>query len=197
MKHSTAGFTIHELALGVLLAVVIAAVASFATYAWQHKQVNDLNGKVSSLNAKINSQDDQISALSAQLKKACQPTGQSSANPTCTDYTYTSSKNVSVSVFTPAKNATVTSPVAVVGEVPGNWSFEAQFPVQLKNSKGDTVAQATAHVLGNWQTTELVPFSVQLTYTTAESGSGTIVMQKDNPSGLPQNADSVSIPIKF
>lgn len=197
MKHSTDGFTIHELALGILLVVVVGAAAAFFTYAWQHKQVTDLNSKVGSLNAKISSQNSQIATLTAQLNKACQPAQQPNANPVCAGYTYLSSKGVTLSVFTPAKDAKVASPVAIVGEVPGNWSFEAQFPAQLKNSKGETVAQATAHVLGNWQTTQLVPFSVQLTYSTTQSGTGTIVLQKDNPSGLSQNEDSVSIPIHF
>lgn len=197
MKRSASGFTIHELALGILLVVVVAAAASFVTYALQRRQVTDLNSKVSSLNTRINSQNSQIATLTAQLSKACQPAPQANANPECVGYAYQSAKGVTVSVFSPIKNAAVVSPVAVLGEVPGNWSFEAQFPVQLKNGKGDTVAQATAHVLGNWQTTALVPFSVQLTYTTAQTGNGSIVLQKDNPSGLTQNEDSVSIPVHF
>lgn len=197
MKHSADGFTIQELALAILLAVVVAAAASFATYTWQHTQVSDLNSKVSSLNAKVNSQNSQIATLTTQLNKACRPDQQPSTNPECAGYAYQSAKGVTVLVFSPAKDASVANPVAVVGEVPGSWSFEAQFPVQLKNSKNETVAQGTARVLGNWQTTALVPFSAQLTYTAAQTGNGTIVLQKDNPSGLSQNDDSVTIPVHF
>lgn len=196
MRHQSDGFTVHEAALVVLLIIVVAAAAALATYAWQHKQVSDLSGQVSSLNTKISGLNNQISTLSAQVNKACQTT-QLNNNAACAGYSYKSSKGVSVLVFIPTANTAVASPVAVVGEVPGNWSFEAQFPVQLKNSKGDVVAQATGHVLGNWQTTDLVPFSAQLTYAAAQSGSGTLVLQKDNPSGLPQNADAVSIPVHF
>ncbi len=180
-----------------LIALLLVAAACFGIYTWQHNQVKDANSKVTNLNAKLTSLNNQVTALTAQLNKACPATGQPTPNPACVGYTYTSTKGVTVRVFTPAKNTTIASPVAVVGEVPGNWSFEAQFPVQLKNSTGAVVVQSGAHLLGNWQTTNLVPFSVQLTYTTAQSGSGTIVLKKDNPSGLPQNDDSVTIPIKF
>ena len=197
MKQAMRGFSLPEVLYIILLVIAIAAVASFATYTWQHNQVNSLSMKVNTLNAKISSLNNQVSTLTAQLNKACQPDQQTNTNPACANYTYKSPKGVSVLVFTPAKGAAVASPVAVVGEVPGNWSFEAEFSVQLKNSKGDIVAQAPAHLLGDWQTTNLVPFSVQLTFAGSQSGSGTLVLQKDNPSGLPQNEDSVSIPVRF
>jgi hypothetical protein len=100
-------------------------------------------------------------------------------------------------LFSPPTDATISSPVAVLGKIPGSWSFEAQFPIQLKDGSGKVVAQTTAQVLGDWMTNQLVPFSAQLTYQTTPSGNGTLVLQKDNPSGLSANADSISIPIKF
>jgi outer membrane murein-binding lipoprotein Lpp len=197
MKNSSGGFSIVITSIIVLLVLIAAAAAAFGTYTWQHNKVNTLTGKVSSLNTKVSSLNNQLSALSGQVNKSCPQAQQSTTNPTCAGYNYVSAKGVSVLVFTPSKNETITSPVAIVGEVPGNWSFEAQFPVQLKDGKGNLITQAPAHLLANWETTQLVPFSVQLTYTTATSGSGAIVLQEDNPSGLPRNSDSVSIPISF
>jgi hypothetical protein len=46
-------------------------------------------------------------------------------------------------------------------------------------------------------TSELVPFSLKLPYTAATPGNGSLILQKDNPSGLPQNDDSVTIPFTF
>jgi uncharacterized coiled-coil protein SlyX len=194
MRTSQNGFSALSAVLVILLVLVVAA----GTYTWQHNKVNSLNDKISSQNVQISSLNNQVSALGTKLSSACQ-TNQTSqpANSACTSYAYTSQKGVSVLVFTPAKNATLSSPVAVVGEVPGNWSFEAQFPIQLKDSSGNVIAQSPARLLGNWQTTQQVAFSVQLTYTKAVSGSGTLVLQKDNPSGLDKNSDSVSIPVKF
>lgn len=179
----------------ILLVLGIAALASISTYAWQHSKVNDLHNQVNSLNAQLTSLNSQVATLSDKLNMACRSTQQTTS--TCEDYTYTSTKGVFILVYTPHRGATLASPIAIVGEVPGNWSFEAQFPVQLKDSGGSVMAQTSAHVLGNWQSDQLVPFSAQLTFTTAKSGNGTLVIQKDNPSGLTKNSDLVSIPVHF
>ncbi|HEU4966673.1 MAG TPA: hypothetical protein VFT53_04280 [Candidatus Saccharimonadales bacterium] len=52
-------------------------------------------------------------------------------------------------------------------------------------------------VLGDWQTTQLAPFTATLTYGSARTGSGTLVLHNDNPSGLPEKADTVSVPVIF
>lgn len=193
-KNSAGAAAGYLLTILIMIGIGLAAVA--ATYIWQHNKVTSLNNQIASQNSQIASLNNQISSLNGQVTKTCQgPQAAGGAN--CSQYTYTSPKGVSILVFEPAKNSTLSSPVAVIGEVPGNWSSEAQFPVQLKDSNGNVIAKATANVLGNWQTSRLVPFSAQLTYSTSPSGSGTILLQKDNPSGLSQNADSVSIPIKF
>ena len=85
----------------------------------------------------------------------------------------------------------------IVGEIPGNWSFEASFPIKLKDSNGKVLSQTNAHVLGDWTTTNYVIFSAQLTFPSQPSGSGELVLEKDNPSGLAQNDDSVSLPVNF
>lgn len=146
----------------VLLVLVITAVTSWGTYAWQHGKVESLNTQVERLHAQVIKLNDQIISLSVARSQARQTTPQPNANSI--GYSYLSSKSVSILVYAPLKNATVTSPVAVIGEVPGNWSFEAQFPVQLKDSKGNIIARTSAHVLGSWQTDQFVPFSAQLTY---------------------------------
>lgn len=169
--------------LAFLLAVILVVGAGFGAYTWQHNKVKDLKGEVAYLQAKVNSNKQ------TQTQAQTQPTTQTDTQ------TYTSKKGVKVKVYYPAKGATVASPLAVVGEVPGNWSFEASFPVQLTDSKGTVVAKGTATVLGDWMTDKLVPFSAKLTFSTAASGQGTLTLSKDNPSGLEANADSVTIPV--
>jgi hypothetical protein len=46
-------------------------------------------------------------------------------------------------------------------------------------------------------TNEFVPFEATLTFTKPTTETGTVVFQRDNPSGLPENDQSVSIPIYF
>jgi predicted PurR-regulated permease PerM len=158
------------------LILIILGASSYILF-WQYDQINQLNKQIDNLNSQL-----------LELTKI------SSAQ---TDYTYVSEKSVSTKVFLPVNSAKVSSPLTVIGQVPGNWSFEASFPVKLKNSTGSVVAEGIAQIIGDWMTTELVPFSIELTWDSMESGDGTLVLQKDNPSGMSENEDSVSIPIKF
>ena len=168
----------------VLLGLVILFMAVFVPYAYQQHRINNLNEQINNLKSQANKQ-------------------QNSSAPTVptTPYNYgvayTSPRGVKVYVYYPRANIKVTSPLPVVGEVPGNWSFEASFPVKLTDSSGKTVAQTTAHVLGDWTTSNLVIFSAQLTFPGQPAGSGNLILEKDNPSGLAQNSDSVSVPINF
>ncbi len=188
MKYNENGFSIVKL-IAVVVLILAGAGAVYAMYAWQQTKVSDLNDQVSSLNTKV-------SSLQAQLGAQCQSTAPQTSLP-CPSYGVSSGKKVAAVVYSPTAQQKVTSPLAVIGKIPGNWSFEAQFPVELKDSKGVIVAKGAATVLGNWQTSELVPFSAQLIYSGTPSGTGTLVLKKDNPSGMPQNDDSIVVPVRF
>jgi len=84
----------------------------------------------------------------------------------------------------------------VTGEARGTWFFEASFPVKLLDARGNVIGTALAEAKGAWMTPHFVPFEARLKFTT-RSQSGTLVLEKDNPSGLPQHADSLSIGIRF
>lgn len=102
-----------------------------------------------------------------------------------------------IKINVPTKNATVVSPLTVSGEARGMWYFEASFPIKIydanKNLLGTTVAQAQ----GEWMTENFVPFLGTLDFATSTTQTGTIVFQKDNPSGLPEHDDSIEIPVQF
>lgn len=91
----------------------------------------------------------------------------------------------------------VQSPLTVTGRARGNWYFEADFPVKLLDANGSILAQAPAQAQGNWMTTEYVPFSATLNFSKPSGSTGTLVLEKNNPSGLPENADELRIPVKF
>ena len=97
----------------------------------------------------------------------------------------------------PKPNEIVKSPLLIDGEARGTWYFEASFPVKLYDANNNLLAQAPAQALSDWMTTDFVSFSVTLTFPTPSTQTGTLVLEKDNPSGLPQNDDSVSIPVSF
>jgi hypothetical protein len=100
-------------------------------------------------------------------------------------------------VYEPLSGATATSPLTVRGKARGNWFFEASFPVILKDSAGHILAQKPAQAKTDWMTTDFVEFEVTLTFAKPTTATGTLILKKDNPSGLPQNDDSRQIPVTF
>lgn len=94
-------------------------------------------------------------------------------------------------------NQIVMSPLKITGEARGNWYFEASFPVKILDANGKVLAQAPAQAKGEWMTTNFVPFELTLTFAKPNTDTGWLVLEKDNPSGLPQYADELKIPIRF
>lgn len=91
----------------------------------------------------------------------------------------------------------VVSPLTVTGEARGNWYFEASFPVELLDGNGRRLIILPAQAIGEWMTTEFVPFSIILTFTKPSTATGTLILRNDNPSGLPENDRWISIPVQF
>ncbi len=105
--------------------------------------------------------------------------------------------NSEVVIDSPAFGATVTSPLTVTGKARGNWFFEANIPVTLKDGNGKVLAQVGAQAQGEWMTTDFVNFSTVLNFAEPETEMGVLVIEKDNPSGLPENAGKYEIPVSF
>lgn len=105
-----------------------------------------------------------------------------------------------IRINTPRPNQTISNPLTITGEARGNWFFEASFPVVLTDWDGRIIAQGIAQAKSDWMTTDFVPFEAMLTFTVdknAYSNKGSLILRKDNPSGLPQNDDALEIPIVF
>lgn len=102
-----------------------------------------------------------------------------------------------VRLKTPHSNATVTSPLIVSGDARGTWYFEASFPVRLLDGNGKEIAVIPAQAQSDWMTENFVPFIATLTFSAPTTETGTLVLQKDNPSGLPEHDAEVKIPVRF
>ncbi len=89
--------------------------------------------------------------------------------------------------------------ITVTGKARGTWYFEASFPIEVRDAPGRLVGQGVAQAQEDWMTTEFVPFKATITLTEVlPSGMpGTLVLKKDNPSGLPEHDDSIEVPIVF
>lgn len=119
-----------------------------------------------------------------------------------TQTTYSSLKGVEIILTNPTMNSTITSPLTVTGEAPGYWFFEASFPLVLVNWDGLIIAQGYAMTDEEWMTEEHVSFEGTLEFETPQGDQeffrrGALILQRDNPSDLPENDDAVEIPIRF
>ncbi len=116
-------------------------------------------------------------------------------NPDITPTPLESSKPV---ITSPQSGSKVSSPLIVKGSVPAGWMFEGVFPIKLTNVNNEVIVQTQAKevVPGSWSSSQRIDFTATLAFSTQEN-SGFIVLEKDNPSGLPENADSYKIPVNF
>lgn len=132
------------------------------------------------------------------LITACTPSSApvDSSSSSVSSVSSVSSPHPDITPAQPTPNATVSSPLTVTGEARGTWYFEASFPVRLLDANNNEIAVAPAQAQGEWMTTDFVPYQATLTFT-ATTPTGTLILEKDNPSGEPQNADSISIPVQF
>ncbi len=101
-----------------------------------------------------------------------------------------------VQILSPKANESVGKKFTVTGKAPGNWFFEGSAPIQVRDSETSKIFQGVAKVSGDWMTTKLVPFSADIIIQ-GYSGNATLVFLRDNPSGMPENDDSVELPIKI
>lgn len=102
-----------------------------------------------------------------------------------------------IRVSEPRPNTVITNPLSIAGMARGNWFFEASFPVKLLDASGVEIGRGHAQAKKDWMTMEFVPFEATLSFVAPAPGSGTLVLEKDNPSGLSEYADELRIPVVF
>ncbi|MFH0928088.1 MAG: GerMN domain-containing protein [bacterium] len=99
-----------------------------------------------------------------------------------------------IRVDAPIAGSTVASPVTISGQARGSWYFEGSFPIEIKDASGMVIGQGVATAKSDWMTNDFVLFTAKIAFSGA-SGDGSIVLKRDNPSGLPQNDNQLKIPV--
>jgi hypothetical protein len=109
-----------------------------------------------------------------------------------------------ICVSFPKNGQEVGSPLVITGEARGYWFFEASFPVTLTDWDGKIIAEHYATAKSDWMTENFVPFEATLTFENPYKlgdpdfmKNGYLILQKDNPSGLPENDAAIEIPVTF
>ncbi len=100
-------------------------------------------------------------------------------------------------VISPQPNELVKSPLVIEGKAKGNWFFEAVFPAKVLDNKGNEIGRAQIQATSDWMTADFVPFKGEVIFVNGKIEIGTLILEKDNPSGLPQNAGKIEIPLRF
>jgi len=102
-----------------------------------------------------------------------------------------------IKIDNPRPNQIIENPLFIKGEARGNWYFEASFPVKLFDDNGFLLGVTPAQALGDWMTEDFVPFNTTLLFAVPSTPKGRLVLEKDNPSGLPEYADELIVPVYF
>lgn len=102
-----------------------------------------------------------------------------------------------IRVTFPRPNDVVNSPIRIEGEARGQWYFEADFPARLFDSQGREIGVGIMAAQGEWMTEEFVPFSGEVVFSETQDERGVLVLEKANPSGLPENEEQLRIPVLF
>lgn len=103
-----------------------------------------------------------------------------------------------IDVESPASGTKISSPLTVKGKAKGYWYHEGMFTIKLYDTATDSLlAKTTAEADGKWMTEQFVPFEATLTFKARGNQRGRLVFERANPSGLPQNEQSYSVPVIF
>lgn len=102
-----------------------------------------------------------------------------------------------IRVSSPRSGQTIVSPLEISGEARGFWFFEASFPVKIFDDNGFLLGILPAQAEGEWMTENFVLFKAKIHFAAPSTQNGVLILEKDNPSGLPEYADELKFPIVF
>lgn len=116
-------------------------------------------------------------------------------DPSAQEAVYDNTSTDQIVIDSPKAGETVGTTFTVVGKARGYWYFEASFPMRVFASSGVLLKEMPVQADGEWMTEEFVPFSETVTVPPGTKGEALLILYNDNPSGLPENDATVSIPI--
>jgi hypothetical protein len=109
--------------------------------------------------------------------------------------TYKNASADLVTVELPTPGAVTGKEFGIIGSARGYWFFEGSFPLEVLDKDGNILTTGIATALGEWMTEDFVKFVSEVKVPETYIGPATVVLRKDNPSGLPENEASISFPI--
>ncbi len=170
--------------LGLLISVALIGAAFYV----RNKSITQ-NQFVPSPTSSISPTETPIPTLAPTATSTVTPSPSATPTPSITD---------KPQISTPLPNSKITSPLVVKGIAPAGWMFEGQLVIKLLDAQRNVIVQAAGKEVtpGSWTSGNPVPFESTLTFTTNPQNVF-LVIENDNPSGLPQNSKSFEIPLTF
>jgi hypothetical protein len=175
----------------IIIAVILIAILDFLFFPW-HKETKE-ESSILTVNSFEECAAKGYPVMLSYPAKCIAPDGKTFTE----DIGNELEKTDIIVISTPRPNELIKSPIKISGEARGTWFFEASFPIKLLDGNGKELGAAVAQAKSDWMTTEFVPFEATLEFPTPSMKKGTLILEKDNPSDLPQNADQLIIPIRF
>lgn len=123
------------------------------------------------------------------------PDGRTYAEEITPPITYTNATADLIVVELPFPGAVTGKDFKVIGKARGYWFFEASFPIEVLDKDGKSIAIGIAQAQSEWMTEDFVPFSADIKVPDTYIGPATLLLKKDNASGLPEHDASISFPI--
>jgi len=187
-----------NIAIGLGIVLILLALAFFAlnSFIYKEKQGDSTNNVPAP--TVLNFADCMNAGYpvtGSNPRQCTMPDGRVYAEEIAQTATYTNASANLITVQTPFPGAVTGKEFSVEGRARGTWYFEASFPIELHDKDGKILATAIAQAQSDWMTEDFVPFKVQITAPQSYIGPATLVLKKDNPSGLPEHDASMSIPI--
>lgn len=108
--------------------------------------------------------------------------------------TYINASSGVITVITPSPGAVTGKEFEVRGSARG-WYFEGSFPVEILDQNGKVLTMTPAQAQSDWMTNDPVTFIAKIKIPNSYIGKATVILKKDNPSGLKENDASMSFPI--
>ena len=182
----------------LVLVIIVLAVAGWFVYAGNKTDTQTTEEPTSVL-----SFEDCVAAgypvMESNPRQCRTPDGRTYAEEptpaqTAAKITYTNASANNIVVESPTPVAVTGKEFSVIGKARGPWYSEASFPVEVLDANGKTIASGVAQAQGEWMTENFVPFKANLKVPDTYTGRATLVLRKDNPSGLSENDASVSFP---
>lgn len=180
------------------LLILVAAFYAFNSYIYNEKQGDAASTDSIDPSTVLSFADCERAGypvMESHPRQCRTPDGRTYAEELPVPITYTNASADLITVDLPYPGAVTGKSFTVTGQARGTWYFEASFPLEVLDKDGKTLVTGHAEAQGEWMTENFVPFKGEIAVPSTYIGPATLVLHKDNPSGLAEHDASISFPI--